>query len=177
MTASPQGRTAPPSAPLAGPAKAALLLLALGKARAAKVLRRFDADALKQLSKTALTLRPLPVADLDNLIEEFAQRFASGLNFIGSVNEVKSLLDAANASEPPALAADAVAAELPVWELVAKQRPETLEPYLLKEHPQTIAVILSRLGSESAAAIVSILPAPLRNTLLARMLNIKSIEP
>ncbi|HXE69258.1 MAG TPA: FliG C-terminal domain-containing protein [Hyphomicrobiaceae bacterium] len=177
MTASPQGKTAPPSAPLAGPAKAALLLLALGKARAAKVLRRFDADELKQLSKTALTLRPLPVADLDNLIEEFAQRFASGLNFIGSVNEVKSLLDAANASEPPALAADAVAAELPVWELVAKQRPETLEPYLLKEHPQTIAVILSRLGSEPAAAIVSILPAPLRNTLLARMLNIKSIEP
>ena len=77
MTASPQGKTAPPSAPLAGPAKAALLLLALGKARAAKVLRRFDADELKQLSKTALTLRPLPVADLDNLIEEFAQRFAS----------------------------------------------------------------------------------------------------
>jgi len=176
MSASPQGKTAPASVPLAGPAKAALLLLALGTARAAKVLRRFDADELKQLSKTALTLRPVPLFELDNLIEEFAQRFASGLNFIGSVNEVKSLLDAAGASQPPAAAADAAAAELPVWEMVAKQRPEILEPYLLKEHPQTIAVILSKLGSEPAAAIVRILPASLRNTLLARMLNIKSLE-
>ncbi|HEU0063025.1 MAG TPA: FliG C-terminal domain-containing protein [Hyphomicrobiaceae bacterium] len=177
MSASPQGKTAPLSPSLLGPAKAALLLLALGKARAAKVLRRFDADELKQLSKTALTLRPVPLAELDTLIEEFAQRFASGLNFIGSVNEVKSLLDAATASEPPQPAADAGSAELPVWELVAKQRPEALEPYLLKEHPQTIAVILSRLGSEPAAAIVSILPASLRHTLLARMLNMKNIEP
>jgi flagellar motor switch protein FliG len=177
MSASPHGRTAAPTPPLAGPAKAALLLLALGKARAAKVLRRFDADELKQLSQTALTLRPVPLADLDNLIEEFGQRFASGLNFIGSVNEVKSLLAAAATSEAPVPAAEATAAELPVWELVAKQRLETLQPYLLKEHPQTIAVILSRLGSESAAAIVSILPTPLRHTLLARMLNIKSIEP
>src|SRR5262245_31358854 len=177
MSASSQGKTAPASVPLAGPAKAALLLLALGKARAAKVLRRFDADELKQLSKTALTLRPVPVGELDTLIEEFAQRFASGLNFIGSVNDVKSLLDAASISEAPAAAVEQAAAELPVWELVGKQRPEALEPYLLREHPQTIAVILSKLGSEPAAAIVSILPGPLRHTLLARMLNLKDIEP
>jgi flagellar motor switch protein FliG len=178
VSVSPQGKTLPVSPPLQGPAKAALLLLALGKARAAKVLRRFDAEELKQLSKTALTLRPVPLTDIDNLIEEFAQRFATGLNFIGSVNEVKSLLDDALASETPALAEErAPAASPPVWEIVAKQQAQTLEPYLLKEHPQTIAVVLSKIGSEPAAAIISILPAQLRNTLLGRMLNLKTIEP
>ena len=177
MSVSPPGKAAPPLMPLTGAAKAALLLLALGKGRAAKILRRFDAEDLQQLSKTALTLRPMPLTDLDNLIEEFAQRFATGLNFIGSVKDVKSLLADAIASEPAQAAADAGPADVPVWEIVAKQQPEVLQLYLLKEHPQTIAVILSNIGSEPAAAIIGTLPAQLRNTLLARMLNIKSIEP
>ena len=177
MSVSPPGKAAPPLMPLTGAAKAALLLLALGKGRAAKILRRFDAEDLQQLSKTALTLRPMPLTDLDNLIEEFAQRFATGLNFIGSVKDVKGLLADAIASEPAQAAAEAAPTEVPVWEIVAKQQPEILQLYLLKEHPQTIAVILSKIGSEPAAAIIGTLPAQLRNTLLARMLNIKSIEP
>ncbi|HEU0160546.1 MAG TPA: FliG C-terminal domain-containing protein [Hyphomicrobiaceae bacterium] len=177
MSVSPQGKSLPASPPLPGPAKAALLLLALGKTRAAKVLRRFDAEELKQLSRSALALRPVPLGDLDNLIEEFAQRFATGLNFIGSINDVKSLLDDALASEAPGTALEGAPTGSPgVWEVVAKQQPQALQPYLLREHPQTIAVILSKIGSEPAAAVISILPAGLRNTLLARMLNLKSIE-
>ena len=44
---------------LTGTEKVAMLLLALGKARAAKLLKRFDAEELKLLSRSAADLRPV----------------------------------------------------------------------------------------------------------------------
>jgi flagellar motor switch protein FliG len=177
MSATPQVKgTPPPSQTLTGAEKVALLLLALGKTRAAKLLRRFDPEDLRVLSQSAASLRPIPLANLDALIEEFSQRFSTGLSYVGSVDDVKSLLADAVAAEEREPAPEETSSETPVWDILAGQKPEVLQSYLLKEHPQTIAVILSKIGSEPAATIVGIMPAELRNSLLARMLNIKTID-
>ncbi len=80
------------SSQLTGAEKVAVLLLALGKARAAKLLKKFDTEELKLLTRSAADLRPVGMSDLERLVEEFAQRFSSGVNFAGTVTEVKDLL-------------------------------------------------------------------------------------
>ena len=66
-----------------------MLLLALGKPRAAKLLKRFDPDDLKILTRSPATwprsMHPIWKA----LVEEFAQKFSSGINFVGTEKEVK----------------------------------------------------------------------------------------
>src|ERR687894_1493140 len=93
MNASEQIKPAAPTAAgLSGAEKAAVLLLALGKPRAAKLLKRFDPEELKILTQLAGDLAPIGASDLERLVEEFAQKFSSGITFMGTEKEVKRLL-------------------------------------------------------------------------------------
>jgi flagellar motor switch protein FliG len=58
-----------------------------------------------------------------------------------------------------------------------KANPQQLSKFMLGEHPQTIAVILSQLHSGSAAQLVAQLPDALRAEVLMRMANIADISP
>ncbi len=52
----------------------------------------------------------------------------------------------------------------------------TLVPYLLDEHPQTAAYILSRLTPDLAARCIELLPAALRASVTARLLRIEDVK-
>src|SRR6188508_1662495 len=93
MSASAQPKaTVPEAVSMSGAEKVAVLLLALGKPRAAKVLKRFDSEDLKILTQLAGDLAPIDASDLEGLVEEFAQKFSSGINFVGTEREVKNML-------------------------------------------------------------------------------------
>jgi len=177
MTVASRARVAPTSpGALTGTEKAAVLLLALGKARAARLLKKFDAEELKLLTRSAADLRPVRMSDLETLVEEFAQTFSNGVGFAGTVTEVKDLLSGVMTEEQFAeVTANAPVREEPVWERVATLRPDTLRGYLGKEHPQTVAFILSRIDSELAASVIGSFAAEVRNGLLCRMVAIKGV--
>src|SRR5690348_9984817 len=84
MSAATRAKTASTGA-LSGTEKVAVLLLALGKDRSAKLLKKFDPEELKQLTRSAADLRPVRMSDLETLVEEFAQTFSSGVGFAGTV--------------------------------------------------------------------------------------------
>ena len=181
MSASAQAKAASPQAVLlTGAEKVAVLLLALGKPRAAKLLKRFDPEELNLLTQLAGDLQPIGASDLEGLVEEFAHKFSSGVNFVGTEKEVRSLLsDVMGGDQFAGVATEeqvtpTESAE-PVWEQIAKIKDDTLRAYLEKEHPQTAAMILSRLESEIAAKVLSSFPAQRRNELLIRMLGIKQV--
>ncbi|HJU33309.1 MAG TPA: FliG C-terminal domain-containing protein [Hyphomicrobiaceae bacterium] len=178
MAATSRARTdAAASAALSGTEKVAVLLLALGKARAAKLLKKFDADELKLLTRSAADLRPVRMSDLEALVEEFAQTFSSGVGFAGTFNEVKNLLSGVMTEEQlaAALAEAPVREEEPVWDRVATLSADTLRGYLSKEHPQTVAFILSRVDSELAASVIGKFAPESRNSLLLRMVALKGV--
>ena len=79
MSATAQAKQAQPGASLTGAEKVAVLLLALGKPRAAKLLKRFDPEDLKVLTQLAGDLRPIGASDLEGLVEEVAQKFSRGM--------------------------------------------------------------------------------------------------
>jgi flagellar motor switch protein FliG len=169
-------RARAPSGTLTGTEKVAVLLLALGKSRAAKLLKRFDPEELKLLTRSAADLRPVRMSDLETLVEEFAHTFSNGVNFAGTVTEVKNLLSGVMTEEQFAeVMAEAPAREEPVWERISELSADALRGYLGKEHPQTVAFILSRVDSELAAKVISTFAADVRNGLLCRMVAIKGV--
>ena len=167
-------RARAPSGALSGTEKVAVLLLALGKTRAARLLKKFDPEELKLLTRSAADLRPVRMSDLETLVEEFAQTFSNGVGFAGTVTEVKNLLSGVMTEEQFAqVMAEAPTREEPVWERISALNADTLRSYLGKEHPQTVAFILSRIDSGLAAKVISTFPADVRNGLLCRMVAIK----
>jgi flagellar motor switch protein FliG len=177
MSTSSDSKAAGPTTSLSGVEKVAILLLALGKARAAKLLQRFDAEDLKLLSRSVTELRPVSSRDLEALVEEFGQKFSSGVTFVGTANEFQDLLAGILPEEepPPPMAEPEAPSGEPVWEKLSRTKVEVLRAFLLKEHPQTVAFILSRIDSEAAAKAVSSFPPDYRAGLLCRMLGIRKV--
>lgn len=181
MSAPAQPKAAVPDAvSMSGAEKVAVLLLALGKPRAAKVLKRFDSEDLKILTQLAGDLAPIDASDLEGLVEEFAQKFSSGINFVGTEREVKNMLsDVMSEDQLAGVMSDEQEepGEAPerVWDKISRIKDEALRAYLGKEHPQTAAMILSRVDPGLAAKIVALFPAQQRNALLIRMLGIKKV--
>jgi flagellar motor switch protein FliG len=144
----------PPEAkPLRGTEKVAALLLAMGRELSGGVLKEFDPDEIRLVTRAAAELKPISAPELEAIIEEFAQNFSTGPNVFGTVNELEKLL---NGVLPPEQVTDIISEVLgnktkSVWERISAVSESLLANYLLKEHPQTAALILSRVKPACAA--------------------------
>src|SRR5207253_1961556 len=110
------------------------------------------------LTQLAGDMRPIVASDLEVLVEEFAQRFSSGINFVGSEREVRNLLsDVMGEDHLAGVMTDEQEepAESPVrvWDQLSRLKDDALRAYLSKEHPQTAAMVLSKIDAAIAAKI------------------------
>lgn len=176
---------------LSGTEKVAVLLLALGKQKASGILRRFDQEDLKLLTRSATSLKPVAASDVEVLVEEFALKFSNGVKFMGTEPEIRDLLSDVMTEEeyntalygemepmvaPAMQAAAAAAGDGELWEKVSRLKVEVLRAFLLNEHPQTIGVILSKIDSETSAKLIASFPAEMRSPILLRMLAVKDVD-
>jgi flagellar motor switch protein FliG len=166
--------------PLKGPEKAAALLLAMGKPMASKLLKHFDAADLKEITRSAADLGAVSAPALDEAIEEFATQFSTGADLHGTVGEVEQLLTGV---VPPEQLAEIMADILgssnqSMWERLSGVPEVTLADYLTKEHPQLSALVLTKVSPSCAAKVFAVLPRDLRNSLMRRMVNLRTVpEP
>lgn len=163
--------------PLGGTEKAAVLLLAMGRDLSGGILKQFDPDEIKLVTRAAAELKPISTPELEEIIEEFAQNFSQGPNIFGTVGELEKLL---NGVLPAEQITDIISEVLgnknkSVWERISFVSEGLLSNYLLKEHPQTAALILSRVKPACAARVMSHLPPDVRHDLMRRMLSLKPV--
>lgn len=155
----------------------ATLLLAMGKPAAGRLLKYFEPDELKRITRSAVHLGAVSPAQLEDVVETFSVEFSSGGSLVGTAQEVEKLL---TGLLPADQIADILAevrgnAARSVWERMAGVSESVLASYLVKEHPQTAVIILSRIKPATAAKVMGHLPQALRNTLMRRMLSFKPI--
>ena len=181
MTSKSQVRAEPDAGKLTGAEKVAVLLLALGRPKAARLLTRFGPDEIRQIASVANELPSVSPGDLAVLVEDFAKTFSGGVNFVGTASEVRGLLsDLMSEDEITAMLEDRGEAPLPpegepVWAGFSRLKDDSLRDYLVGEHPQLAATILSRIDSATSARILGSLAPDFRNMLLWRMLSIKTV--
>ncbi len=182
-TPSPEDATryVPPSAarghamarPLFGAEKVAALLLSLDKPIAGRLLKRLDSLELRQVTRAASELGAVNPATVERLIEDFVEQFSAGAELLGSAGEAESLLNGALGSEEAAeILSDVLGnSNKAMWDRLSAAPESALSDYLQKEHPQTFALVLSKLSSGAAAKIMSHTPRETRNGLMRRMLS------
>jgi flagellar motor switch protein FliG len=63
-----------------------------------------------------------------------------------------------------------------MWEKLSNVQEEVLANYLKNEYPQTVAVVLSKIGPEHAARVLAILPGELALDVVNRMLRMEAVQ-
>ena len=157
---------------LQGPERVAALLLAMGKPLAERLLPHFEPAELREISRSAVALGRVPARELEAVIEDFANQFAQGLNLLVSAREFEDLLTGVIPPEQaPAAAVEApIAMDTSIWDKVSQLSETVLAEYLLEEHPQAAALVLSQLDPSKAAKVMTEFPAKLRDEVMRRML-------
>ncbi len=171
-------RISTPTRTLKGSDKAAVLLLAMGKSAAGRLLKHFDPIELRKITLSAAELGAVPTPVLDSLVEEFCTNFSNGVDLLGNAGEAEQLLTGAF---PPEQVADILSDVLGssnsgMWEKLVGIPEDVFAAYLLKEHPQTAAFILSKVNPAFAARITAQIPRDFRNQLMRRMLALEPVQ-
>jgi flagellar motor switch protein FliG len=162
---------------LRGPDKVATLLLAMGRPLASKMLQHFDPEEIRVVTRAAADLRPISTAELEAIVEEFAHKFTSGPNLLSTVGEIEQLLiNVLPPEQVSEIMSDVLGnANRTIWERISSVSEGLLANYLLKEHPQIAALILSKVKPACAAKVMAQMPAGVSHNLLRRMLSLKPI--
>jgi flagellar motor switch protein FliG len=138
-------------------------------------MKHFDPDEIKRITRSAADLRPVPAQALGVLIEEFAHQFAVGASLVSSPAEVERMLDGVLPKEQihEILGDLAGKPDRSVWERISALSELSLAAYLDREHPQTAALVLSKVKAATAAKVLGHMPAERRDGVIRRMLTIK----
>ena len=167
-----------PKRVLTGRDKVAALLLAMGKPFAARVLKHFEEDEIKTVAESAAMLGTVPRRMLDDLITEFTATIDDGTDLHATAAEVEQLL---TGLVPPELIAKVLqdlqggGDKRAVWTRLSQMQETTVALYLMKEHPQVAAFVLSKATPLMAASVLEAMPNALRSDLMRRMLTMKHV--
>lgn len=165
------------SRPLHGSDKVAALLMTMGAPVANRILKHFDAEEIKLVTRSIAELKPVSSTQIEGIIEDFANHFVSGANLVGTAADVERLLTGVL---PPEQITEIMnellgAANHSIWDRISTVSESLLAAYVAKEHPQTAALMLSKVRPACAAKVLSFIPEERRNGILRRMLTFKPI--
>lgn len=160
-----------------GRERVAILLLALGDKLGTQLLQKFDAAEVKAIMGSAASIGRVEKQDLDLLVDDFAANFAKALGLGTDFDAVKGMVERAFSPNELSrmLGAQIMQAGEPVWRRFESGMENSLVPYLLDEHPQTIAFILSKLEPDFASRCLSVLPGDFRITVARRLLKVQPV--
>lgn len=166
---------------LTRPQKAAAILVAMGKPAASRLLKFFKQEELKALIEGARLLRTIPQADLERIVAEFEAEFTEGAGLLDSADRMDTILnESLSPEEMSAIMGDKKfepppEGPLPIWPDVEKLEPARLGSFLGGEHPQTAAMVLSKVAPQAAANVLLTMEKPIRSQIIRRMVTMASI--
>lgn len=168
----------PKSAPLSGPKRAAVMMLALGEQYGGKIWQQLDDDEVRELSLAMSTLGTVEAAVVEDLLLEFVSRMSASGALMGNFDATERLLQQYLPGDRVSGIMDEIRgpAGRNMWEKLSNVQEEVLANYLKNEYPQTIAVVLSKLKPEHAARVLAILPEDMALDVVGRMLRMEAVQ-
>src|SRR3954462_12826919 len=166
------------TAPMSGPRRAAILMLALGEQYGGKVWALLQDDEVRELSLQMSTLGTVESEVVEDLLLEFVSRMSASGALMGNFDATERLLFQYLPKERVTGIMDEIRgpAGRNMWEKLSNVQEEVLANYLKNEYPQTIAVVLSKLKPEHAARVLAILPEDMALDVINRMLRMEAVQ-
>ncbi len=163
---------------LSGREKAAILMLALGEEHAARLFTFMDDDELREISQTMASLGAVSAPIVERLCLEFADQMTSSGALTGTLDSTERLLLKVLDQDKVSTIMEEIRgpAGRNMWEKLANVNEAVLASYLKNEYPQTVAVVLSKIRSDHAGRVLSLLPETFSMEVIMRMLRMESVQ-
>lgn len=157
--------------------KVATILMTMGHNAAGEVMKHMDPQDLRAITHVMAELKPVPLPQIDELVDAFVKDFGGGTSITGDAATVQKLLAGVL---PDDQIADIVAemegrVNQTIWDKLSRVPDGSLAAYLSNEHPQTMALVISKLAPGTSARILQELPKPQRDAVARRMLTCKAV--
>jgi flagellar motor switch protein FliG len=144
-----------------GVQKAAILIMQVGKDRAAPVLRALREQEVSEIMAEVARLSNLEKGAIEEVLDEFRETFIARAHIAqGGYDTARELLEASYGGDK----AEEILVNLGVtlvaapFEFLRRTDTRQVLSYLQDEHPQTIALVLAHMGPDAAAMVLSALP-------------------
>lgn len=160
--------------------KAAILMIMLGKEHAAKIYKHLNEDEIEQLTLSITSTRHVDPNEKEAVLNEFleicmAQKFISE----GGINYASEVLEQAFGEKKANDLISRLSSSLRVrpFDFIRRADSTQISNFIQNEHPQTIALVLSYLDPQQAAAMLASLPLDKQTSVIARIANMSVSAP
>ena len=166
---------------LTGPEKAAIFMLAVGNQHSAPLFEKMDDEEIRNLSQAMSSLGTVSAGIIERLFVEFADQLSSAgglVGLVGSVGSTERLLMSALPEDRLAQIMEEISgpAGRTMWDKLNNVNEAVLANYLKNEYPQTVAVVMTKLRSDHASRVLSVLPENFSMEVIMRMLRMEAVQ-
>src|SRR5690349_20226220 len=165
---------------LSGVQKAAILIMQIGKDRAAPVLRALREQEVSEIMAEVARLSNLDAEAISEVMDEFRETFIARAHIAqGGYDTARELLEASYGGDK----AEEILVNLGVtlvaapFEFLRRADTRQVLSYLQDEHPQTIALVLAHMSSDAAAMVLSALPEEQQRDVAQRIATMDRTSP
>ena len=163
---------------ITGQEKAAIFLMSLSQDQASKIFANLDDEEIKEISQSMSALGTVSSEVIERLFVEFAEQVSSTGSLIGSADSAQRLLGNILGEEKVGEIMEEIRgpAGRTMWDKLANVNEQVLANYLKNEYPQTVAVILAKIGQVHAAKVLATLPENFSLEVVMRMLRMEAVD-
>jgi flagellar motor switch protein FliG len=159
--------------------KAAILLMSLPEEDAAALLAKLPPKHVEQVSIEIARINGLTLLEQETVINDFADANPAAFGLVGGgLDRAKSLVSKAlGANADPTIETVRQSVESRPFSFLKKIDPQNVLTFVVEEHPQTIAVILSHLPPAFGAEILKGLPPDRQLPVIRRIATMGQTSP
>src|SRR5580698_7441271 len=163
---------------LKGAQKAAIVMLALGEEQCGRLFAMMHEDEIRDISAAMAQLGAIRSEVVERLCTDFVESLGSSGSLVGSFESTEILLTKSLPRDRVAQIMEEIRgpAGRTMWDKLGNVNEAVLANYLKNEYPQTVAVVLSKVRSDHAARVLTMLPDGFAMEVVMRMLRMESVQ-
>lgn len=164
---------------MTGVEKAALLLNCIGETAAAAILKNLKDNDIRRVLGTMGKMKKAPVAQIKESLLAFYYQLSETTEVIFGKEYDKETIIKSLGEDRAKLIFGSSGGQAQQKSLEALEMVDirTLANYLVSEHPQTVALIVSHLPPEKKSEVLKRLPEAMQGEIVLRMANLDYISP
>lgn len=172
------GITAKDLAKLTGTQKVAIVLLSLTDENATKIFSLMSEEEITDISHAMSNLGAVSPEVIDSVVSQLSDSLSGNSMFLGNLYSTEKLLEKILDKDRVSSLMDEIRGPQGrnTWEKLANVNEELLALYFRNEHPQTAALVLSKISPDHAAKVLSNLPDGFAFEIISRILNLGSVK-
>ena len=163
---------------LLGAQKAAIMMLAMGDERATRMFGMMDDEEIRELSQHMVNLGNISSGLIEALLREFVEMMSRTGAVAGTFESTERLLTKGLGEDRVKELMEELRgpAGRTMWDKLGNVNEEVLATYFKNEYPQTVSVVLSKIKSDHASRVLSVLPEDFAMEVITRMLTMDPVK-